>query len=127
MPNELAAPVKAPAAAPGRAARPDPVQLERVRNALAAAVAEMTQALVRAAYSPDAMKDFSVGLFDAEARAIVQSQEAAPTSCADLAPVVRKGATLFEAEGFQPGDVVVSNDAEAGGHVSGVVVFSPMF
>src|SRR3954471_24969902 len=104
MPNDLAAPVKVAAAALARAGRPDPVQLERVRNALAAAAAEMVRTLARAAYSPDAMKDFSVGLFDAGAPPVVQSAEAAPASCADLEPVVKKGAGLFKAEGFQPGD-----------------------
>src|SRR4051812_18211037 len=127
MPNDLAA--QAVAAAPGaRAGRPDPILLERVRNALVAAVGEMAQTLARAAYSPDATQDFSVGLFDAGARAIVQSQQAAPIACAELAPIVRKGAALFKTEGFQSGDVVVSNDAEAGGgHVAAVVVFSPVF
>jgi N-methylhydantoinase B len=128
MPNDLTAHALAPAPQGARAGRPDPISLERVRDALAAAVAEMAQALERAAYSPDATQDFSVGLFDAEARAIVQSQEAAPVSCAELAPVVKKGAALFKAEGFQPGDVVVSNDAAAGGgHVAAVVAFSPVF
>jgi N-methylhydantoinase B len=128
MPNDLAAHAVASAPQGARAGRPDPIVLERVRNALAAAVAEMAQTLERAAYSADATQDASVGLFDAEARAIVQSQQAAPTSCAGLGPVVRKGAALFSAEGFQPGDVVVSNDAEAGGgHAAAVVVFSPVF
>lgn len=128
MPNDLNAHAVAPAAQGARAGRPDAIVLERVRNALLAAVAEMAQTLERAAYSPDATQDFSVGLFDADARAIVQSQDAAPVSCAELAPVVRKGAALFKSEGFQPGDVVVSNDAEAGGgHVAAVVVFSPVF
>ncbi len=82
MPNDLSAHAVAPAPQPGARARPDPVLLERVRNALVAAVGEMAQTLERAAYSPDATQDFSVGLFDADARAIVQSQEAAPLACA---------------------------------------------
>src|SRR4051794_33505941 len=121
MPNEVAAPAKAGVAPGARAGRPDPIVLELVRNALTAAALEMTQTLVRAAYSPGTaeMKDFSVGLFDAGGDAIVQS----PGYAADLAPAVRKGAALFEAEGLEPGDVVLSNDPESSAqHVSAVAV-----
>src|SRR3954465_8203974 len=126
MPDEVAAPVKPAATATTRASAPGPVVLELVRNALTAAALEMTQTLVRAAYSPGTaeMKDFSVGLFDAGGDAIVQS----PGYAADLAPAVRKGAALFEAEGLEPGDVVLSNDPESSAqHVSAVAVFSPIF
>jgi N-methylhydantoinase B len=127
MPNDLVAQLS-PSAQGARAGRPDAIVLELVRNALAAAVAEMASTLERAAYSADAAKDSAVGLFDAEARVIVQSQESAPLACVELAPIVKKGAALFRTEGFQPGDVVLSNDAEAGGgHVAAVVVFSPVF
>ena len=47
----------------GKAEQVDPVTLEVVRNALVAIVREMTDNLIRTAYSPIAaeIKDFSVG------------------------------------------------------------------
>jgi N-methylhydantoinase B len=131
MPSEAAAvQVKLPAVAGARTDQPDPVVLELVRDALGAIAAEMASTLMRAASSASATeaRDFSIGLFDAQGAAIVLSPEAAPVSCADLGPVVRKGAALLQDEGLQPGDVIVSNDAESGGgSVADVVAFSPIF
>ena len=57
---------RAPAPKTVQAAPVDPVTLEVVRNALVAIVREMTDNLIRTAYSPIAaeIKDFSVGLLD---------------------------------------------------------------
>jgi N-methylhydantoinase B len=131
MPSEAAALPAKLAQAPGaKALEPDPITLERVRDALEASAAEMASALVRAASSTSVTeaRDFSVGLFDAQGASIVQGPEDAPLACADLAPVVRKGAALLRNEDLQPGDVVVSNDAESGaGSVADMVAFSPIF
>lgn len=129
MPDEVASTAR-PAAAVTAPAPLDPVTLELVRNALHAIVSEMTVTLMRAAHSSSAVeaRDFSVGLFDGDGGAIAQSPGAAPMSGGDLGPVIRRGRALFQAEGFQPGDAVLSNDAESSGeHVSGVAVFAPIF
>ena len=61
---------------PGSKAQADPITLEVVRNALVAIVMEMTDNLIRTAYSPIAaeIKDFSIGLLDANGDSIAQAQ-----------------------------------------------------
>jgi N-methylhydantoinase B len=116
-----------PAAKPERV---DPVKLELVRNGLVGLVTEMADHLVRAAYSPMAaeMKDFSIGLLDAEGRAIAQAPGGVPMFCADLSSAMKKGLALFDEEGIQPGDVILSNDTQTNGqHVSNAVIYAPIF
>jgi N-methylhydantoinase B len=110
--------------------RVDPVTLEVVRNGLVALVVEMTENLIRTAYSPIAaeIKDFSIGLLDAAGNAIAQAPDGVPMFCADLNTAIRKGLELFKDEGFQSGDVILSNDTETNGqHVNNVVAYSPIF
>lgn len=108
----------------------DPITLEVVRNALVAIVVEMTDNLIRTAYSPIAaeIKDFSIGLLDADGNSIAQAPNGVPMFCADLNSPIKKGLLLFRDEGFQPGDIILSNDTETNGqHVNNMVVYSPIF
>jgi N-methylhydantoinase B len=110
-------------------ARVDPITLEVVRNALVAMVMEMTDNLIRTAYSPIAaeIKDFSVGILDADGDSIAQAPNGVPMFCADLNSAIKKGLVLFAEEGFQDGDIVLSNDAETNGqHLNNMVVYSPI-
>ena len=113
-----------------RSERVDPVTLEVVRNGLVALVVEMTENLIRTAYSPIAaeIKDFSIGLLDANGDAIAQAPDGVPMFCADLNTAIKKGLTLFKDEGFSPGDIILSNDTETNGqHVNNMVAYSPIF
>ncbi len=110
--------------------RVDPITLEVVRNGLVALVVEMTENLIRTAYSPIAaeIKDFSIGLLDAAGDAIAQAPDGVPMFCADLNTAIKKGLVLFKDEGFQPGDIILSNDTETNGqHVNNMVAYAPIF
>jgi N-methylhydantoinase B len=107
----------------------DPITLEVVRNALVAIVREMTDNLIRTAYSPIAaeIKDFSVGLLDARGNSIAQAPNGLPLFVADLGATIKAGLQAFADEGFENGDVILSNDAATNGqHLNNVVVFSPI-
>ena len=108
----------------------DPITLEVVRNGLIATVREMTDNLVRTAYSPIAaeIKDFSVGLLDLAGDSIMQAPYAAPAFIADLDATIRAGVALIGLEGFEPGDVVLCNDAQTNGqHLNNMAAYSPIF
>lgn len=107
----------------------DPITLEVVRNALVALVVEMTDNLIRTAYSPIAaeIKDFSIGLLDANGESIAQAPNGVPMFCADLNTAIKKGLELFADEGFAEGDIILSNDTATNGqHINNMVVYSPV-
>lgn len=107
----------------------DPITLEVVRNGLLSAVIEMTDNLVRTAYSPIAaeVKDFSLCLLDAAGDVIMQTPHAAPGFVADLKVTIETGLEIFGADGFEQGDVVMSNEAKiAGQHLNNVAIYSPI-
>ena len=108
----------------------DPITLEVVRNGLIATVREMTDNLVRTAYSPIAaeIKDFSVGLLDTAGNSIMQAPYAAPAFIADLDATIRAGVALIGLAGFEPGDVVLCNDAQTNGqHLNNMAAYTPIF
>lgn len=112
-----------------QAAALDPITLEVVRNGLVATVEEMTQNLIRTAYSPIAaeIKDFSVGLLDARGDSIMQAIHAAPAFIADLDHTIRTGLRLYGERGFEPGDIVLCNDSETSGqHLNNMAAYSPI-
>jgi N-methylhydantoinase B len=107
----------------------DPITLEVVRNSLVATVKEMTDNLVRTAYSPIAaeIKDFSVGLHDVRGDSIMQAPHAAPAFIADLDGTIRQGIELYGAAGFEHGDIVLCNDAATNGqHLNNMAAYTPI-
>ena len=107
----------------------DPITLEVVRNGLISTVKEMTDNLVRTAYSPIAaeIKDFSVGLHDVRGDSIMQAPHAAPAFIADLDATIRKGIELYGVDGFEPGDIVLCNDAATNGqHLNNMAAYTPI-
>ena len=107
----------------------DPITLEVVRNGLISTVKEMTDNLVRTAYSPIAaeIKDFSVGLHDLRGDSIMQAPHAAPAFIADLDVAIRKGIELYGLDGFEPGDIVLCNDAATNGqHLNNMAAYTPI-
>ncbi len=106
----------------------DPITLEVVRNSLLATVREMTDNMVRTAYSPIAaeIKDFSVGLHDASGASIMQAPYAAPAFVADLDGTIRAGLALYRGE-FASGDIVLSNDSATNGqHLNNMAAYAPI-
>ncbi|MBN1857991.1 hydantoinase B/oxoprolinase family protein [Candidatus Bipolaricaulota bacterium] len=105
----------------------DPITLEVIRHALAAAAEEMNVNLVRTAYGPNIKerRDCSCALFDAGGELVAQAESipvhlgAMPYSVA----AVRK-----KIECFGDGDVAVVNDPFAGGaHLPDVTFVAPVF
>lgn len=108
-------------------AGPDPIVVEIVRNAFNAIAQQMSYSLGRAAYSPVIydMKDFSVGIFDAEAQLLGQAP-GLPLFLGGLdhaIHVVRARHTEPE-----PGDAFLVNDSFlVGSHLHDVNAISPVF
>ncbi|WP_084396873.1 hydantoinase B/oxoprolinase family protein [Henriciella aquimarina] len=113
-----------------KAAEVDPITLEVVRNGLLSTVIEMTENLVRTAYSPIAaeVKDFSLCLLDANGDVIMQTPHAAPGFVADLDKTIKTGLDLYGRDGLEEGDVIVANNSElAGQHLNNVAIYTPVF
>jgi N-methylhydantoinase B len=107
-----------------------PITVEVVRNAIVAYADEMANALSKAAYNMMIyeVRDYCCGLIDTQARMISQNRGGLPIFLADLGVAVADGIARYGLDGFQPGDVVVMNQAEVcGQHLNNVVVYSPCF
>jgi N-methylhydantoinase B len=106
---------------------PDPITVEIIRNSFVAIAEQMSHSLARAAYNPIIydMKDFSVGIFDAQAQLLGQAP-GLPLFLGGLdhaIDVVRKRQTSP-----QPGDVFLVNDSYlVGSHLNDVNAVSPVF
>ena len=108
----------------------DAITSEVVTNALIAIADEMTINLARTAYNTIVyeVRDFATGLLDPEARLIAQAPGGLPLFLGDLDAAVRDGLELYGKEGFQPGDVIITNHTgTCGQHLNNVVVYTPVF
>jgi N-methylhydantoinase B len=108
----------------------NPVTLEVVRNALVAYANEMATVLVRTAYNMMIFEvhDYCTGIVDTEGNIISQNTGGLPIFLADLGAAVVGAMQIYGREGFEPGDVLVSNDPEVcGQHLNNIVVFTPFF
>jgi N-methylhydantoinase B len=108
----------------------NPITLEVVRNALVAFCDEMATVLCHTAYNMMIfeVRDYCVGLVDAEGNLIAQNTGGLPIFLADLGAAVRGAVEVYGKDGFEPGDVLVSNDPRrCGQHLNNVVVFTPVF
>ena len=109
---------------PPRAGRVDPFAVEIIRSSLWSSCQEMAFTLTRTAYSPIIQfnEDFSTGIFDAQARMIVQG----PGLVAHIIPMetcVQEAVAEIGVDSLEPGDMVISNDPFRGGtHLPDVAV-----
>lgn len=107
----------------------DPITLEIVRNLLIALLDEGEINLSRTAFSPIVyeVKDYCISLLDKQGRTIAQSRGGIPTFMADLGEPVRDGLEIYGEDGFDPGDMIITNYAAVcGQHLSNVVVYTPI-
>lgn len=107
----------------------DPIRLEVIRNALQAAVEEMSVALARSAYSTNIKTrlDYSCALFDSELRAIVQAFNQ-PCHLGSLAYSVPAVLREYGVEKLGPGDGILANDPHRGmSHLNDVSLISPLY
>ena len=107
-----------------------PITVEVVRNAVVAYADEMGNALCKAAYNMMIyeVRDFCCGLIDTRGRMISQNRGGLPIFLADLGVAVEDGIRKYGLDGFQPGDVMIMNQAQVcGQHLNNVVLYAPCF
>jgi N-methylhydantoinase B len=108
----------------------DPVTAEVVSNALIAYAEEMTINLARTAHSTIVyeVQDFCTGILDPETRLIAQAPGGLPLFVGDLDAAVADGIAQFGKDGFEPGDVIITNHTgTCGQHLNNLVVYTPAF
>jgi N-methylhydantoinase B len=111
-------------------ARFDPVTVSVINHALAAYTGEMTINLARTAHSTIVyeVQDFCTGILDAQGRLIAQPPSGLPLFVGDLDAAIGDGLKLFGAEGFEPGDAILTNHTgTCGQHLNNMVVYTPAF
>lgn len=109
----------------------DPVLVEVVGSALATIVEEMSETLVKAAFSPNIKerRDCTASLFDAEGRAIAQDEGGSPMHLGSLMGIVDGIRARFDDDEIREGDVFIGNDPYTGGgsHLPDIVLAQPIF
>ena len=110
---------------------PDAVLIEVIGSALSTIVEEMSETLVKAAFSPNIKerRDCTAGLFDADGNGIAQDEGGSPLHLGSLMGIVAAIQARFSPEAIQPGDVFIGNDPYTGGgsHLPDIVLASPIF
>ncbi|HEX6512149.1 MAG TPA: hydantoinase B/oxoprolinase family protein [Chloroflexota bacterium] len=112
------------------ATRVDPVTLEVLRNALPAIANEMSVDLQRTSYNMMIyeVQDYCCALLDAEGRLISQNIGGVSHFVADLGVVIKDAVAQHGRDGFQPGDVLITNHQRvAGQHLNNVCIYTPFF
>jgi N-methylhydantoinase B len=108
----------------------DVVTLEVIRNVLPAIANEMSYVLQRASFNMMIyeVRDYCCGLLDTRGRLLSQNVGGVSHFVADLGVVIRDGVGRYGVDGFQPGDVVITNHQKvAGQHLNNVLVYTPCF
>lgn len=108
----------------------DPVTLEVIRNALPAIANEMAADLQRTSYNMMIyeVRDFCTALVDPLGQLISQNVGGVSHFVADLGVIVTDAMARYGADGFKPGDVIITNhQAVAGQHLNNVVIYMPYF
>src|ERR1700737_460588 len=108
----------------------DPVTLEVLRNALPAVANEMAADLQRTSYNMMIyeVRDYCTALLGTKGELISQNVGGVSHFVADLGVIVTDGMTHCGADGFKPGDVIITNhQAVAGQHLNNVVIYMPYF
>lgn len=109
----------------------DPVLVEVVGSALSTIVEEMSETLVKAAYSPNIKerRDCTASLFDAEGQAIAQDEGGSPLHLGSLMGIVASLRERYDLRQIRPGDVFIGNDPYTGGgsHLPDIVLATPVF
>lgn len=108
----------------------DPIWREVLRHRLMGIVAEMSETLKRAAYTPTIYEvlDFSNALHNTAGDVVAQAL-GIPIFLGAMSASCRAAIDAFGPEGLHPGDVIIANDPHlAGGtHVNDVNVLMPIF
>jgi N-methylhydantoinase B len=108
----------------------DPVTLEVIRNGLPAVANEMAVDLQRTSYNMMIyeIRDFCTALVGADGRLISQNIGGVSHFISDLGVVIRDGVARYGMDGFEPGDVIITNHQRvAGQHLNNVAIYTPFF
>ncbi len=108
----------------------DIVTLEVVRHVLPAIANEMSYVLQRTSYNMMIyeVRDYCCGLLDVQGRLLAQNTGGVSHFVADLGVVIRDGMSRYGVDGFEPGDVIITNHQRvAGQHLNNVMVYTPCF
>jgi N-methylhydantoinase B len=108
----------------------DPIFMEISWNRIISFVDEAGAALVRTAFSPIIREadDYGVVLFDADGNSLAQSTRSAPSFLGTLPNTMRHFREAMRDEGWNPGDVVITNDPWMGsGHLQDISMVAPIF
>jgi N-methylhydantoinase B len=108
----------------------DAVTLEVVRNALPAVANEMAADLQRTSYNMMIyeVRDFCTALINPEGELISQNVGGVSHFVADLGVIITDGMKRYGKNGFEPGDVIITNhQAVAGQHLNNIVIYMPCF
>ena len=108
----------------------DPVTLEVIRNALPAISNEMAVDLQRTSYNMIIyeVRDFCTALVLPNGDLVSQNVGGVSHFIADLGVMITDAMQRYEKEGFQPGDVLISNHQRvAGQHLNNICIHMPYF
>lgn len=115
----------------GSTRRPDAIEIEVIGSALSTIVEEMSETMVKAAYSPNIKerRDCTASIFDAEGNAIAQDEGGSPLHLGSLMGIVSAIRERYDASEINAGDVFIGNDPYTGGgsHLPDVVLAEPIF
>src|SRR6185436_6167331 len=107
----------------------DAVLVEIIRNGVIAVTEEMKTNLMRTAYNMIIYEalDFTVGLFTADGKTVSIGM-GLPSFIRGMANVVKANLEHFGADGVEPGDILVTNDAyTTGSHLNHFTFSMPIF
>ena len=113
----------------GHKASADPILVEIVRNGVMAVTEEMKTNLMRTAYNMIIYEalDFTVGIFTKNGDT-VSIGLGLPMFIRGMSETVKAKIRHFEKEGFQPGDILLTNDAYiTGSHLNHLTFTVPVF
>ena len=108
----------------------DPVTLEVIRSALPAIANEMAADLQRTSYNMMIyeVRDFCTAVVNPDGELISQNVGGVSHFVADLGAIIVDAMEKIGADGFEPGDVLITNhQAVAGQHLNNVVIHMPYF
>lgn len=116
-------------ASPGATAPVDPITGEIIRGALLSITDEMKTNLMRTAYNLVIYEaqDFTVGLFDADGETISVGL-GLPMFVGGLSDAVKAKLSFYGVDGFEPGDIILTNDPDImGSHLNHMIFTMPIF
>jgi N-methylhydantoinase B len=108
----------------------DPVRFEVIRTGLQSIPDLIETDLMRTAFSPliYEYKDYSVGMVDAQGRAITMARQGNPGLQMLMGCAVRDGVETYGLDRIEAGDVIVSNYAGTmGQHMNNAIMYTPVF